>query len=78
MKFGYQKFVEFDNGYTASVVCNDASYGSDRGLFEIAILYNDDIVYDTGLTEDVIGFLDFDGVIQTLDNIRKLPRRKPL
>jgi hypothetical protein len=78
MEFGYQKFVEFDNGYTASIVSNDMSYGSDRGLFEIAILYNDDIVYDTGLTEDVIGFLDFDGVVQTLDNIRKLPRRNSL
>lgn len=78
MNVGYQKFVEFDNGYTASIVSNDMSYGSDRGLFEIAILYNDDMVYDTGLTEDVIGFLDFDGVIQTLDNIRKLPRRNSL
>jgi hypothetical protein len=78
MKLGYQKFVEFDNGYTASVVSSDMSYGGDRGLFEIAILYNDSIVYDTGITEDVIGFLDFDGVIQTLDSIRKLPRRKPL
>jgi hypothetical protein len=78
MKFGYQKFVEFDNGYTASVVSNDMSYGGDSGLFEIAILYNDSIVYDTGITEDVIGFLDFDGVIQTLDSIRKLPRRNSL
>lgn len=78
MNLGYQKFVEFDNGYTASIVSNDMSYGSDRGLFEIAILHNSDIVYDTGLTEDVIGFLDFDGVIQTLDNIRKLPRRNSL
>ncbi len=78
MNTGYQKFVEFDNGYTASVVSNDISYGGDRGLFEIAILYNSNIVYDTDLTNDVIGYLDFDGVIQTLDNIRKLPRRKPL
>lgn len=78
MNLGYQKFVEFDNGYTASVVSNDMSYGSDRGLFEIAILHGSDIVYDTGLTEDVIGFLDFDGVVQTLDNIRKLPRRNSL
>ena len=78
MNSGYQKLVEFDNGYTASVVCNDMSYGGDRGLFEIAILYNDDMVYDTDITNDVIGYLDFDGVIQTLDNIRQLPRRKPL
>jgi hypothetical protein len=75
MKLGYQKFVEFDNGYTASVVSNDMSYGSDRGLFEIAILYNDSIVYDTGITEDVIGFLDFQEVADTLKQIEKLPKR---
>ena len=78
MNTGYQKFVEFKNGYTASVVSNDMSYGGDRGLFEIAILYNSNIVYDTDLTNDVIGYLDFDGVIQTLDSIRKLPRRNSL
>lgn len=78
MNFGYQKFVEFDNGYTASIVCNDMSYGSDRGQFEIAILYNSDIVYDTGLTNDVIGFLDFQDVADTLKKIEQLPRRNSL
>jgi hypothetical protein len=78
MELGYQKFVEFENGYTASIVSNDMSYGGDRGLFEIAVLVNKEIVYDTDITNDVIGWLDFDGVIQTLDSIRKLPRRKPL
>jgi hypothetical protein len=75
MKLGYQKFVEFSNGYTASIVSNDMSYGSDRGLFEIAILHNQDIVYDTGLTEDVIGFLDFQEVADTLKKIEQLPPR---
>jgi hypothetical protein len=51
------------------------SYGSDRGLFEIAILYNNNIVYDTGLTEDVIGFLDFQEVADTLKQIEQLPKR---
>ena len=78
MKLGYQKFVEFSNGYAASIVSNDMSYGSDRGLFEIAILHNQDIVYDTGLTEDVIGFLDFQEVADTLKKIEQLPQRKPL
>ncbi len=78
MKLGYQKFVEFSNGYAASIVSNDMSYGSDRGLFEIAILYNNNIVYDTGLTEDVIGFLDFQEVADTLKQIEQLPRRNSL
>lgn len=78
MNFGYQKFVEFSNGYTASVVSNDISYGGDRGLFEIAILVKGEIVYDTPVTNDVIGFLDFEGVVQTLEKIKQLPQRKPL
>ena len=76
MNTGYQKFVEFSNGYTASVVSNDMSYGSDRGLFEIAILHGSEIVYDTGLTEDVIGFLDFQEVADTLKKIEQLPKRQ--
>jgi hypothetical protein len=75
MKLGYQKFVEFDNGYSASIVSNDMSYGSDRGLFEVAVLVNDEIVYDTPVTNDVIGFLDFQGVADTLKQIENLPRR---
>jgi len=78
MRLGYQKFVEFDNGYTASIVSNDMSYGSDRGLFEIAILYKSNIVYDTGLTNDVIGFLDFQEVADTLKKIEQLPQRNSL
>jgi len=75
MNFGYQKFVQFDNGYSASVVCNDMSYGGDRGLFEVAILYNNEIVYDTPITPDVVGYLDFQGVADTLREIENLPRR---
>jgi len=75
MKLGYQKFVEFSNGYSASIVSNDMSYGSDRGLFEVAVLVNDEIVYDTPVTNDVIGFLDFQGVADTLKQIENLPRR---
>jgi hypothetical protein len=75
MNTGYQKFVEFNNGYTASIVSNDMSYGSDRGLFEIAILYNDNIVYDTDIAHGVVGFLDFQDVADTLKKIEQLPKR---
>jgi hypothetical protein len=75
---GYHKVINFDNEYSASIVSSDLSYGGKHGLFEIAVLYDGEIVYDTEITNDVVGFLDFDGVIQTLDSIRKLPRRKPL
>jgi hypothetical protein len=75
MKLGYQKFVEFDNGYSASIVSNHMSYGSDRGLFEIAILHGSEIVYDTDIAHGVVGFLDFQEVADTLKQIENLPRR---
>ena len=34
----YRKTYTFNNGYGASVICNQSSYGGDNGLFEIAVL----------------------------------------
>lgn len=70
----YQKKFQFNNGYGASVVCNTMSYGNNKGLFEVAVLKNDKITYDTPITGDVVGFLDFAGVADILDRIQKLPK----
>ena len=71
---GYHKVYKFGNGYGASVVCSGFSYGGDRGLFEVAVLdAAGNITYDTPITGDVIGYLDFDGVAKTLQEIQNLP-----
>ena len=75
---GYAKVIDFDNGYAASIVSSDLSYGGKDGLFEVAVLYNGEIVYDTPVTQDVIGFCDFAEVVQVLESIKQLPQRKPL
>lgn len=70
---GYQKKYRFDNGYGASVVCNNMSYGGPKGLFEVAILDSDgSICYDTPITNDVIGWLDFADVAEVLEKIKNL------
>ena len=74
----YKNIVAFSNGYAASVVSNQYSYGGNKGLFEVAVMYDGEIVYDTPVTNDVIGFLDFKGVADTLVQIENLPCRKPL
>ncbi len=56
---GYQKIYDFDNGYSASVICNKMSYGGDKGLFEIAVIKNDQICENNPLGSSVVGFLDF-------------------
>lgn len=70
---GYQKIYKFDNGFGASVVSHSGSYGGTDGLFEIAILdKNGEISYDTFITGDVIGWLDFAGVADILERIKNL------
>jgi hypothetical protein len=73
---GYQKIYKFGNGYGASVVSSDLSYGGKQGLFEVAVLdLAGNIVYDTPVTGDVLGYLDFDGVAKTLREIQCLPKK---
>lgn len=68
----YKKTYMFPNGYGASIICNGMSYGNKEGLFEVAILKGDEMCYDTDLSNDVIGWLDFHGVADILDKIKAL------
>lgn len=69
----YQKIYTFNNGYGASVICNQSSYGSDNGLFELAVLDKDgEICYDTTITSDVIGYMTHDHVARVLKEIESL------
>jgi len=74
---GSQATVHFTNGYGASVITGKGSYGGDMGLYELAVLeitedYSWDICYDSGLTEDVIGFLNEEQVTSILKQIEEL------
>lgn len=72
----YRKVYRFGNNYGASVVSSRFSYGGDMGLFEVAVLdITGDIVYDTPVTNDVVGYLDFEGVAKVLQDIQNLPKR---
>lgn len=70
----YHKVYKFDNGYGASVVCHLGSYGAPNGLFEVAVMKNGKIVYDTPITNDVVGWLDFADVAEVLEKIKNLPK----
>ena len=64
---------EFENGYGASVVSHDVSYGGDRGLYEIAVLDSKgDLCYDTPITDDVVGYAGKTTVYETLNRIKSL------
>ncbi|MBM37959.1 MAG: hypothetical protein CMO97_02685 [Woeseia sp.] len=67
-----QLIYSFANGYGASVINSDTSYGT-ANQWEIAVLDNQgDLCYDTPITEDVLGHLSFGDVEKTLVRISRL------
>jgi hypothetical protein len=66
--------VDFDNGFGASIISNDVSYGGKSGLYEIAVLKGDNIISTTDVTNDVVGWLDDNDVTRTLNAISKLDK----
>ena len=69
---GVQKVYEFDNGYGASVIMGPHTYGGTKGLWELAVLANGELCYDTPITNDVIGRLTEAEVNKYLKQIKEL------
>ena len=70
---GIQARINFNNGYGASVVSHEFSYGGKSGLYELAVLDKDgNITYDTPVTNDVIGHLTPENVTETMLFIQSL------
>lgn len=63
---------EFPNGFGASVIRNDMSYGGPQGLYELAVTHQASLCYATPLTSDVMSYLEATEVEQALDAIEKL------
>ena len=70
---GIQLKYEYSNGYGASVVLHDGSYGQSQGLFEVAATHSGELCYATPLTSDVLGWQTFADVDQVLKQIEGLP-----
>jgi hypothetical protein len=69
---GIQARIFFDNGYGASVVQSPYSYGGNQDLYELAVIKDNDICYNTPITDDVIGYLTEDEVTKYLSQIQNL------
>ena len=70
--FGIVSRTQFDNGYEVSVVKSEHSYGGKDGLYELAIFKDDEICYDTPITNDVLGYLSDKDVTEVLIKIQQL------
>ena len=73
-----QKLYKFANGYGASVVKGEHTYGGDEGLWELAVIVFDteggfSLTYDTPITTDVEGHLTDNAVEELLAKVEALP-----
>jgi hypothetical protein len=65
--------IIFDNGYGASVVKGEHTYGGRDGLYELAVLGKDGrLTYETPITDDVEGYLSEDDVTILMKQIQNL------
>jgi hypothetical protein len=71
-EFGIVSRTTFNNGYEASVVKSEYSYGGRQGLYELAIFKDGEVCYDTSITDDVIGYLTEQEVTDTFIKIQEL------
>ena len=70
---GKKARMHFDNGFGVSVVSHSYSYGGRDGLYEVAVLdSNDELTYDTPVTNDVIGYLTEEDVTDVLKQVQEL------
>ncbi len=69
---GIQAIIKFANGYGCSVIQTPHSYGGSEGLYELALLRNGLLCYDSGITEDVMGQLNEADVSYLMIDIQKL------
>ena len=70
---GIMSRITFENGYGASVVKGEYTYGGKDGLYELAVLdSNGDLTYSTPITNDVLGHLTEDDVTKVLEQIQSL------
>ena len=78
-RYGYRKRTRcFGNGYGSSVIRHSGSYGSDRGLYELAVINSktNRLHYTSPITGDVLGWLTLEDVQRINDEIAALPHRE--
>jgi hypothetical protein len=65
--------VIFDNGYGVSVIKHEYSYGGDKGFYELAVIDSEgDVIYDTPVTDDVIGWLTPKDITELMIQVQDL------
>ncbi len=68
---GLAASMSFKNEYGVSVVRFNGSYGYPN-LWELAVLHNGKLCYDTDITDDVMGHLSEERVTEVMEEVQSL------
>jgi hypothetical protein len=64
--------LDFDNGYSISVVTGYGTHTSVSEPYECAVLFNGELTYSTHITDDVIGYCNEEDVTKIMKQIQEL------
>lgn len=69
---GIKAEAEFPNGFGASVIKGPFSFGGEAGFYELAVLKDGKLCFDTDVAHDVEGWLKPEDVTRLLQQIESL------
>lgn len=62
----------FDNEYGISVLFGGCFYSNGIDTYEVVVLFNNQITYNTDITHDVMGYLSANEVTEVMEKIQLL------
>ena len=72
---GSHALMNFENGYGVSVIFGGGAYGSGSQPYELAVLDENGLCYDTPITDDVLGHLSPADVTKHMASVQALPAK---
>jgi len=72
----YRKRWHFPNSFGISIIRGFGTHGGTEGLFEIAVLHKGNLCYSTRITDDTIGWLTPDKVLEYAKRIHRLRKKE--
>lgn len=67
-----QATLNFYNGYGVSVLFGKSFYSNGVDTFELAVLKDGKLCYDTPITSDVVGYIKSDKVTELMKAVQEL------
>jgi len=64
----------FDNNYGVSVIFGECFYSNGIDTYELAVLFDGDITYNTEITDDVLGHLSEDEVSAIMIKVQSIKK----